>query len=261
METTLYYFTGTGNSLWAARQLALTLDNASLIPIAKIWREQRIVPKCKSIGILHPLYFQGTPDIVLRFVEKLSLDDTEFIFAVCTRGVTGGIVFKQLNRILETKGKRLNFATYLTMHDNYIVNFDAPSPERAQRIGRKALTRIVKIAEIVKRREDGNSRDPLIGSIMGSVSYPGWIKDVHVKDREFWTDDRCNSCGTCVKVCPVVNIEMAEGKPSWLHRCQQCFACIHLCPRSSIQIGKKTLRRTRYRHPEVSVKDIIAQKG
>ncbi|MBN2380490.1 EFR1 family ferrodoxin [candidate division WOR-3 bacterium] len=260
MKTTIYYFTGTGNSLWAARRLAEKLPDSELVPIVKVWNEQSIVPQSGTIGLVFPLYFQGTPDIVLRFVEKLSLDNADYIFAICTRGLTGGIVFKQLNRILEGKGKHLGYSTYLTMHDNYIVNFDAPSPDRSHRIGKKALARIAKIAELVKQKVDGNSRDPLIGNIMGSLIHPSWVKDLHKKDRNFWSDDKCNSCGTCVRVCPVDNVELIDGKPSWLHHCQQCYACIHLCPEDSIQIGRKTFKRKRYRHPEIKVKDIIDQK-
>jgi ferredoxin len=260
MKTTLYYFTGTGNSLWVARKIAERLNNADLLPMARIWKAEKIMPESEIIGLVFPLYFQGTPDIVLRFVEKLILNNVDYVFAICTRGLTGGIVFKQLNRILEAKSRRLAYATYLTMHDNYIVNFDAPTLNRARRIEKKALDRIAEIAEIVNRKANGNVSDPLIGSIMGNVIYPSWIKDLHHKDRKFWTDEKCNSCGTCLKVCPVDNMELTDGKPSWLHHCQQCFACIHLCPRNAIQIGRKTLNRTRYRHHDIKIKDIIDQK-
>jgi ferredoxin len=261
LKPTIYYFTGTGNSLWVARRLAERLDDTTLIPIARVWKDERVVPHSDTVGLVFPLYFQGAPDIVLRFCQKLNLDNVDYIFAVCTRGLTDGIVFKQLNRILKAKGRRLGFACYLTMHDNYIINFNAPTPDRARRIEQKALARILKIAESIKRRVDGGSRDPLIGAVMGNVINPSWIKDVHSKDRNFWSDERCNSCGICVKVCPVDNIELVDGRPSWLHRCEQCFACIHLCPKDSIQIGRRTLKRTRYHHPEVKVKDIADQKG
>jgi len=261
MKTIIYYFTGTGNSLWTARKLAEKLPDSELIPIAKVWETGRLTPQSETIGLVFPMYFQGTPDIVLRFAEKLVLDDISYIFAICTRGVTRGIVFKQLNRILASKDKRLNFASYLTMPDNYIVNFNAPRKEHAHKVYARAENRLDKIAGIIESRKETASRDPLIGSILGSISYSSWIKDLHEKDRDFWTDQRCNSCGTCVKVCPVDNVELVDGKPSWLHHCQQCFACIHLCPEESIQIGKRTLKRTRYRHPEIKLKEIIDQKG
>jgi Fe-S-cluster-containing hydrogenase component 2 len=64
-----------------------------------------------------------------------------------------------------------------------------------------------------------------------------------------------------VKVCPVDNIALVEGRPVWSHRCEQCMACIHLCPVEAIQAGRKTAARGRYRHPTVQVDDLIRQKG
>lgn len=36
MNTSLYYYTGTGNSLWIARMLAKELGDAGIIPISRI---------------------------------------------------------------------------------------------------------------------------------------------------------------------------------------------------------------------------------
>jgi MinD superfamily P-loop ATPase len=83
--------------------------------------------------------------------------------------------------------------------------------------------------------------------------YPRFIAGVHHADRKFTVDNRCTSCGTCVKVCPVENIRLEEGRPVWLHHCEQCMACIQLCPTEAIQAGKKTEKRGRYHHPGVTI--------
>lgn len=259
--TTIYYFTGTGNSLWATREIGARLDDARLVPMAKLIKDKEITADSGNVGFVFPLYFSGTPDIVLRFVDKLNLNKTDYLFAAVTRGLTDGIVISQLNERLAKKSRRLHSAFYLTTHDNYIPNFDAPGEKKARKITEKALSCIEVISGMIRNKKDTKPVDSLTGRLMGNIVHYRWVKDVHEKDRDFWTDERCNSCGMCVKVCPVDNIEMVDGKPSWLHLCEQCFACIHLCPKTSIQIGKRTLKRTRYRHPEVSLKDIIGQKG
>ncbi|MHB8063993.1 MAG: EFR1 family ferrodoxin [Ruminiclostridium sp.] len=76
-------------------------------------------------------------------------------------------------------------------------------------------------------------------------------------DLGFNCNQNCNSCGTCVKVCPVQNIHLENGRPIWEHKCQQCTACIQWCPNSSINFKDKTQKRKRYHHAEVSVKDMI----
>jgi len=58
----------------------------------------------------------------------------------------------------------------------------------------------------------------------------------------------------------VNNIKIVDGIPEWQHKCQRCLACIHFCTQEAIQYGKKTARRKRYHHPEITVNDIINQK-
>nr|HOO46661.1 EFR1 family ferrodoxin [Deltaproteobacteria bacterium] len=76
-------------------------------------------------------------------------------------------------------------------------------------------------------------------------------------DKAFWTDDRCNACGICLKVCPAENITLEEERPRWHHRCHQCFACLQWCPQKAIQYGKRTLKYERYHHPDIVVKDVL----
>lgn len=83
--------------------------------------------------------------------------------------------------------------------------------------------------------------------------YQRFISGVHEADRKFTVDERCTSCGVCAEVCPVGNIRLEAGRPTWLHRCEQCMACIHLCPTEAIQAGPETEKRKRYRHPAVKV--------
>ena len=55
MTTTIYYFTGTGNSLKIARDLAEKVD-AELIPIAKVWQQETVIATTEKVGFVHPLY-------------------------------------------------------------------------------------------------------------------------------------------------------------------------------------------------------------
>jgi MinD superfamily P-loop ATPase len=76
-------------------------------------------------------------------------------------------------------------------------------------------------------------------------------------DSKFFADPKCDGCGVCARVCPAHNIEMKEGKPSWLHKCEQCMACLQWCPKEAIQYGQSTSKRKRYRHPGVNASDFL----
>jgi len=87
-----------------------------------------------------------------------------------------------------------------------------------------------------------------------SISFEESIK---LMDNGFWCDANCNSCGTCLKVCPVNNIRIVEERLVWQHRCEQCFACLQWCPVQAIQFRQGTINGRRYHHPKVKLSDII----
>ncbi len=66
---TIYYFTGTGNSLKIARILAEKLEYCELIPIAKVWEMEKLASTSEKVGFIFPLYYSGLPKIVLIIVE------------------------------------------------------------------------------------------------------------------------------------------------------------------------------------------------
>jgi MinD superfamily P-loop ATPase len=73
---------------------------------------------------------------------------------------------------------------------------------------------------------------------------------------DFHCDDKCALCGKCVKVCPLGNIHIEDGKVKWGGACEQCMACIQWCPSEAINFADKTAKRKRYRHPNIKFADI-----
>jgi NAD-dependent dihydropyrimidine dehydrogenase PreA subunit len=47
-------------------------------------------------------------------------------------------------------------------------------------------------------------------------------------------DDGCNSCGLCIRACPVKAIKLRDGRPRWSWSCEACQRCINLCPQRAI---------------------------
>lgn len=44
-------------------------------------------------------------------------------------------------------------------------------------------------------------------------------------------ENKCDFCGTCVAVCPVDAIEMAEAELKIIHEtCIDCDICVWICP-------------------------------
>ncbi len=260
MNTQLYYFSGTGNSLAVAKTLANQLGECELIPIARVWQQDRIVTDAKRVGIVFPLYYVGLPKLVLEFVQKADFSSSTYTFAVITRGApyVGGAIH-HLKQLLAPKHQTLQAGWYVNMLSNYIPWFDLPAEEKQQAVHKKAVARVTAIATQIRKQANVYEREPLFW--LRPIRNNPYQKTANQRDRSFRVENACNSCGICQKVCPVGNITLAAGgQPQWQHRCQECLACIHHCPQQAIQIGDKTASKRRYRHPDVMLKELMAQR-
>ena len=73
MKTTIYYFSGTGNSLKIARDIAEKLEECELVPIAKVWQQDQLASTSEKVGFIFPLYYFGLPKIVYDFINNIEL--------------------------------------------------------------------------------------------------------------------------------------------------------------------------------------------
>ncbi|MDP2797248.1 MAG: hypothetical protein Q8N94_07040 [Methanoregula sp.] len=65
MMTIIYYFTGTGNSLAAAKTICTRLGDCKLVSIPTLAESpEEIVPAADRVGIVCPVYGFGLPSIV-----------------------------------------------------------------------------------------------------------------------------------------------------------------------------------------------------
>lgn len=263
MKTIIYYFTGTGNSLAAAKKIAANLDDCELVPVPSVMETSgEIKPRADRVGIVCPVYFTGLPAMAALFAARLDLSGVQYTFAVLTYGGGGGeSALAQLDGILRRgSGHGLSAGYLVVMPGNYILMYDSPEGEKRKEMLESADREIQKIAEeILACRVRPLSRS-LISSLLHTLFYSRFIAGVHTRDQAFSVSDECSSCGICAEICPGHNIEMVEGKPVWRHHCELCCGCIHLCPAKAIQAGKSTAGRARYRNPEITVPELYNRK-
>jgi Pyruvate/2-oxoacid:ferredoxin oxidoreductase delta subunit len=260
VKTIIYYFTGTGNSLAAAKKISAALPDCELVPIPSL-REFAgdIVPPADRIGIVCPVYFSGLPLMVASFAGRLDFGAAPYVFAVVTHGGGGeSAALKQLDFILRKRqGRGLDAGFGVAMPGNYILLYESPKGEDQKEILATANEAIAGITGMVRRCGKCELPSSLVPRILHSVLYPWFRSHAPTNDNKFTVADTCTSCGTCMAICPAKNIELVDKKPVWKHHCELCCGCIHLCPVQAIQAGAKTKNRDRYRHPEVKVTDLI----
>ncbi len=263
MKTIIYYFTGTGNSLAAARSIGRHLGDCELVSIASLaGTTGEITPSADRVGIVCPVYDLGLPSIVAEFVQRLDLSHAGYCYAVLTMGGFGASALRQLDNLVFARTRRhLDAVFTVRMVGNFVPLYEPAKGAKRDKLLADAEKRLDEIAAMIDK---GLIVQPGIAVFSGLVKrflYDGFIRQVHNADRNFIADNKCTSCGTCAAICPVHNIEIVDGKPVWKHHCELCCACIHLCPVEAIQYGQKTRRRGRYRHPDLKVADMKAQRG
>ncbi len=258
MTTKLYVYTGTGNSLWIARQLALELKDATLQFISLVPKEIR--PEADRVGIIFPVHIWGLPSRVIQFTHQLQVEHDKYVFALAVNAGQPAATLLQLQKLLSKRGRTLAAGWSFVLPSNYIP-WGGPGPTDAQqRLFSKAQEKVKTIAGMILQGErKAVDRGALWQNIVFSWIYKMSFPSVHKMDRKFRVDDKCNRCGVCSAVCPAGNIEMTDGKPTWHHLCEQCLACLQWCPQEAIQYGEKTAKYPRYHHPEVILPDMLEQ--
>ncbi len=264
MKTIIYYFTGTGNSLAAAKKVATALGDCELVPVASLQKTTGVIlPPAERIGIVCPVYFSGLPVMVAEFAGRLDAGAGKYVFAVVTKGGIGGsAALRQLDSMLRKRQDRgLDAGFAVTMPGNYILMYSSPEGKKQEEILTKADAQIAGITGPVARCEKQDLPSSLVSHLLYSLLYPRFTSRVHSDDKKFTVKDTCISCGTCVAICPAENIELVGKKPVWKHRCELCCGCIHNCPVQAIEAGPATEKRLRYRNPEITVAELKVRMG
>ena len=243
----IYYFSGTGNSLYVARHLADLLG-------------ERLSPMTfpsptddEVVGLVFPVYGWGIPNIVEKFVRKLKASPRgglegaagSYLYAVMTCGDDMGYADNILEKAL---GRKLDAAFSVLMPNVYVClpGFDVDSKEVCREKFTKEEAGVEEIAACIKERKA--VRRLVRGNFAWTKTYiirPLFNRYL-VTDKYFHADaSKCISCGRCQKLCPVGNI-IVDEVPKWQSHCTGCLACYHACPYHAINFGKMTQKKGQY---------------
>lgn len=234
----IFYFSGTGNSQWAAEQIAcLTEDKAYDISKQK---QRPDLHEEKQIGLVFPVYAWGVPEPMLHFAASLEKTDA-FTFGVCTCGSEAGLAMKKLSRLYP-----LNSSYSLVMPNNYIIGADVDDEQTVQRKISAARQEIQALSgEVLQRKNVYRVNEGSFAGLKSGFVNFGFNRFAR-STKAFYASDACNGCGLCAKNCPAATISLVDGKPAWGKQCYQCLRCINECPQRAIQYGKGTISKGRY---------------
>ena len=249
----ILYFSGTGNSLAAAKRIAAEIGDTDVRAMAACPNPEG---EYERVGFVYPCYAMGLPRFVKKTIEKLDIDKlfSEYYFAVETYGGGPGISTAQINKILKGKGSRLSFGINIKMFANYIALYSMKGDAEVK--AKEADEEIASISVSIKNMKQSKS---LSGSFVLGASYSIVLPALLKKIRHFHVAEDCTGCGQCARLCPTGNIRMETGKPAIGTDCEQCMACIQWCPVQAINYKTKTTGKRRYTHPLIKVDEMFVR--
>ena len=259
----IFYFSGTGNTKWAASKLAAA-TREDLISIAPYMRaddsshnlaEPFILKENERLGFVFPVHGWRVPKLVREFICKMkiqrepsdataenkakaedSLKNRPFAYCVCTAGDSIGLTIENLNEVisqnpsLQALGITEVSSSYsLIMPESYIglPFMDVDPKEREIRKKENAAQELAVVCEEIFDRKEGTNR-----LVKGPIPWfftkvvGGFFENVLITDKRFHVEkDRCVKCGICANICPVGDIKGGHGEyPVWLHH-KDCLTC------------------------------------
>ncbi|MDR0382364.1 MAG: EFR1 family ferrodoxin [Spirochaetaceae bacterium] len=271
----IYYFSGTGNTLWSAKKIAWYLNNAKImagfeensdpaatkpIPaelfnISALMRQPPVPIEADRVIFMFPSYAYQMPLIARRFIIRSEIR-SPYIAALVTYGSDPGGTLAELRRLLKLKNLSLSFSGRIPSVENYIPIFGPPgetAKEKRLLLQERATEKAAKAIVAGKTNSPWKIRP--LSIFVSSLFRLGLRKNIFVKGFRLGVE--CNGCGLCARLCPGRAIIMEKGKPVFSEGCEQCQACLNWCPRQSISFLRLRSGTKRYRHPGIKVEELL----
>lgn len=261
----VFFFTGTGNSLYIARELCES--GYEPISIAQAIHSEINIYQADEIGLVFPTYGQVTPGIVQDFLAKVQLK-AKYLFAIITYGNRCSNTADLYHKLAQSLHHDFDYVTTLLMVDNYLPAFDMNEQKVIDKHIPEQLQRIKNDLEHYTQSIDSFTDEDVAwhNKLMQLMGLEGIQKPFVVDaEKQFEITETCNGCGICQQVCPKNNYRVLNNRSQCHGLCESCYACIQNCPQKAITLKPQpdfpfppeVNPQARYRNPNVSLADII----
>lgn len=251
----IYYFSGTGNALSAARWIEENAK-AEKIPVRLIAMDTLgndfKVPETNGkslIGFCYPTHGFCSPWLVLKFIYRFPKIKNTDVFFLNTRaglkflwfylpGLSGLAQWLSI-LVFFIKGYKTKGSLPLDMPHSWISFFPPNTKKgtgdivaRCHNIVNRMCSRLF-AGKPYYRYTVWTSLVFDIAVIPVTILYVFMGRFMLAKT--LFTSLKCNTCRLCEASCPVQAITIKDNRPYWKYTCESCMRCMNICPKKSIQ--------------------------
>ena len=267
MNMVIFYFSGTGNTWWAASRLQKELE--SLGNAVEMYSLEN--PEMRDTGfaagkiaaadrviIGYPVYGSDLPENMKTFVANLpEVTDGKGFSAFCTQAKFSGDANVFFKPEMEAKGYKFRQSFQLDITTNFNVamfpfSFSRPARgKKLEKIKAKAAAKIKKMAGFIAEDREYFEGYRFYQQLLGKLQRSMFRKnEKKLPDKFQFLPGRCKKCGRCASECPAANLDFESGDPpklTWGDHCMLCFRCYNFCPGLAINFGGKVTNPEKYR--------------
>lgn len=247
----IFYFTATGNSLYAAKYL-----EEKIVSIPQVMKDEQLIYEADRIGIVCPVYGHEVPPMVKDFLKKAEFK-TDYFYMVLTYGNRHGGAAELAEKLCAECGIEPAYINVLLMADNWLPSFDMNEQARIDKKVEEHLqiikadieNRVHRISEVTDA--DRAAHQQFLAN-QAKIPADAWQHLIRIGSG-------CIGCGICVKVCPSASLCLENGRAVHVPgRCQSCLACAHNCPQKAIGLNiPEKNPDARYRNEHITLQEII----
>lgn len=247
----VFYFTATGNSLYAARHFS-----ESPVSIPQIMRGTKRQFSDDTIGIVCPVYAGEPPKMVIQFLRE-STFQTKYFYFILTYGFDQSDAPEFTVRLAEEAGIHVDYVAAIQMVDNYLPMFDMDAEMALDKHVDQQLTDAVKaVADRVQGVPEASEEGRRLHAQVAAMNRENPSFN---NGSQITVSENCIGCGICEKVCPIDNFYIENKRAKRREdTCEFCLACAQNCPKKAIRLSIADKNpNARYRNPNISLQEII----
>ncbi len=243
----VYYFTGTGNSLFVTKSLS---DNIYSIP--QLFKNNDFNIENEVVGLVFPTYGANPPKIIYEFINKVSIK-SKYLFVIMTCSDDNSGATNHICNLLRNKGIHVNYSNVVYMPTNHIPFSNLEIEHSVEKNVSAQLSLI--------NNDILNFKNSHLNNKFKYLVKRNLVKTVHKflpidNPINFSVTDQCIKCKVCLYVCPRKNISLIGDEIIIKNHCEYCLSCVHNCPKKAIAVKNDKSPNVRYRNPNVSLTEI-----
>jgi len=234
----MFYFSGTGNSRYIAELFSQNMS-ATCHSIEDSVDFEKLMHAEDVVGFCYPVYMSSVPRIMREFVARyMQALKGKKIVIFCTQLMLSGDGARKFAMLFPKDHIEVIYAEHFFMPNNMndIPLFPISGEAGIERAMAREKRRVESVCRDIKGGKVKKRGFSIIGRVLGFPQAVFMQTTEKRANRAVSIDKDCTKCGLCVKICPMNNFSMEDGKIQHKHNCTMCYRCMNVCPERAITV-------------------------